>query len=1180
MSNKSLDILEEQFFNILKEYVPQTGRGFSDGNEHVGKKTKGPYEYVAEEDTPWYKKKYKEDSKNLKILIGHGSKTPKYAKKGGPFTQDPPKRRPVNKLSAPPMALDEEALPQSFKDAFLKLTNAEVSFKALKDINAKVAVIGDVLVFKQGKTYQGIIRGNDISLKATEKGDQALTKQEFLGKLEQAQGELCQSVDCNVSTIKSNGKTLTFNQFIEQVNQPQPTEEPKVPTVIQKTQEQDGQQNAAIAAGVTAKVASGASVEGAIKQEMGYNEATKEFSKAFYEVMEKGLQKIKDPDEKKAAALTSVLFNNIAIIPIDFVVTISNAIPSSVFTGIKGSIEEFLKSMFPEIQQLKELYEKAKKTVKKIEDAADKIIDLKKAFSFTKLIDLPTAENNVNTVVVIGDKQANSLTEAFTPFFNSKGYNKIGQTFSLAENSEFIEITNKEEIVNYIKTNSNNIGIIFISLGTLKPQVAVQFDQVVTELKNIAPKSKIVWIGSPPLQKGADKQTAYNVAIGTINSGIKAGSITQGKEFIYIDPTEYLTDNEGAGVYLDSTTLSPVGAKKILDGALTGKKKEEGGNNKPQTDDSVPMLPTEYIEGLAGVAKFKLLNEDLQKELIKLSKKAKQVFGDKAKIHIQSGQRKDSKNHAPGQAADIRISVDGNNRSAQETYAFIISSIVDGTIKDGGVGYYANDKGIYDPKNMDVTSEYPHYDVRGVRKWFWFNCESDLDKCKGRVNAPKYFKPMEDHYQTSGDLTAAQVADSSNPLSLPEDVFKLIGTYYSKKKEQPEQKTEQNKAALQATATKLNDLPNAIGTRNKIVIAGNSQSSAFSEGLRSFLKGKGYTYDTPNRDIYYYTIGDSNPEDLITAKGKTPSIQDYLKANKDKVAGVLIVTGLNARSESWYETAAKKLVNYIREGMPDAQIIWVGSPVIQKTRNDYQLSNEQRRANNQGVRKASESDNFIFINPFNHMTDNSYSGGDGLHLPNSIAKKVIEGAISGTTEAPKKLKYSEIEQESVKLIKTRFTEAGLSKKLAYAAIVNSWHESGWIPNLEGDKAKKLAEWNKCAQKVLEQEGERANCGGGLFGIHSCGGRGGCRATNSNAMSLADIKDPEKSIAKIISHIKNDSMTGNILKKSAEEGVTVEDLVEHFCYHVENPKNKATRCKERRSTTDSILKKAGITDYNA
>ena len=81
MSNKSLDILEEQFFNILNEYVPQTGRGFSDGNEHVGKKTKGPYEYVAEEDTPWYKKKYKEDSKNLKILIGHGSKTPKYAKK-------------------------------------------------------------------------------------------------------------------------------------------------------------------------------------------------------------------------------------------------------------------------------------------------------------------------------------------------------------------------------------------------------------------------------------------------------------------------------------------------------------------------------------------------------------------------------------------------------------------------------------------------------------------------------------------------------------------------------------------------------------------------------------------------------------------------------------------------------------------------------------------------------------------------------------------------------------------------------------------------------------------------------------------------------------------------------------------------------------------------------------------
>jgi len=100
MSKKSLDILEEQLFGLLEDYVPQTGRGYSDGNGYIGKNTKGPYEdrmAEADSDKPWYKKVYKKDSKNVKILIGHGTKTPKHAKKGGPYTKDPPARRPVNK---------------------------------------------------------------------------------------------------------------------------------------------------------------------------------------------------------------------------------------------------------------------------------------------------------------------------------------------------------------------------------------------------------------------------------------------------------------------------------------------------------------------------------------------------------------------------------------------------------------------------------------------------------------------------------------------------------------------------------------------------------------------------------------------------------------------------------------------------------------------------------------------------------------------------------------------------------------------------------------------------------------------------------------------------------------------------------------------------------------------------
>ena len=87
-------------------------------------------------DTPYYKKVYSRDTKNLKILIGHGGKTPKYAKKGGPFNLDPPKRRPVGKLSAPPMVLDEDISPE-LRSAFMNIKDATIKFKTKKDIPLK-----------------------------------------------------------------------------------------------------------------------------------------------------------------------------------------------------------------------------------------------------------------------------------------------------------------------------------------------------------------------------------------------------------------------------------------------------------------------------------------------------------------------------------------------------------------------------------------------------------------------------------------------------------------------------------------------------------------------------------------------------------------------------------------------------------------------------------------------------------------------------------------------------------------------------------------------------------------------------------------------------------------------------------------------------------------------------------
>ena len=134
-------------------------------------------------DTPYYKKVYKRDTKNLKILIGHGGKTPKYAKKGGPFKLDPPKRRPVGKLSAPPMVLGEDAS-KDFNTRFLEIKQATFTVKMKKKVDPFF-----ITVLKKDKTYNGIIKDQNVTITNTEKGSQTITKKEFLEKLKEY-GEL------------------------------------------------------------------------------------------------------------------------------------------------------------------------------------------------------------------------------------------------------------------------------------------------------------------------------------------------------------------------------------------------------------------------------------------------------------------------------------------------------------------------------------------------------------------------------------------------------------------------------------------------------------------------------------------------------------------------------------------------------------------------------------------------------------------------------------------------------------------------------------------------------------------------------------------------------------------------------------------------------------------------------
>lgn len=793
MSNtkKSLDILEEQMFKILKEYVPQTGRGFSDGSEYIGMNTKGPYERTEiEKDKPWYKKKYKEDSKNLKILIGHGSKKLKHVKTGSPFTEDPPKRRPVNKLSAPPMALEEIALPQNFKDEFLKLTNAQINFKAKKDIKD-----GSLTAFKKDEVYNATIEGDKITTETALFFDKTLTKKEFLEKLEASSDELCNNLYCDVSVITVNGKTLTFNEFLKASTQPTPSEKPKEEPEKKEIKIND---DAELVGTFSGKIADGVRVDKAIKQTIGYNPVARKFAKTFYDTAREAILKLKNPDERKAAALVTLLFGEVASVPVELTAGIATSIDPKIFKGIDGFFEEIknnvLAPLMAPIEELKKLYSDLKETVKKTKEFMGGLTG-----SYL-LRDLPNAEGNKNGIVILGDQQKTNLKEAFESFFNLKNYNFI-KSFDFEKNTPATQIAGSPDLKKFIQDNKDKIAIIFISLGSTNPINSTgEANQLVGFLKNLS-DARIVWVGSPPYQiSGAidAKLELKNASLNAANLAIEAASHNPMQRFYFINPMSYL-DAKDASIFLDKETLNLFGAKKVLDGTLGNvnkeekkeekkkeeKKEEKKNEPKPITFDPSDLINSyEFISGVGSLTKFALLDDDFKKELIKLSKRAKIEYGQDAKIHIQSGIRtpESSHNHASKKAADIRISVNGENLSAQETYALIIKAIVDGQIKDGAVGYYANNKGIYDPDSMDVSTEYPHYDLRHNSKWFWFKCEKDIAACRKRVNSPNFKKqnysknatPLD--YQTSGDISAKDIAGPSNPLSLPKDVTKFFNT--------------------------------------------------------------------------------------------------------------------------------------------------------------------------------------------------------------------------------------------------------------------------------------------------------------------------------------------------------------------------------------------------------------------
>ena len=187
-------------------------------------------ELSLDEDVEWWKNRRKKDNKNYRELMGFGKKKSVFKKKyafknvgkknklnrmiGAPYMMDPPMKLPK---SGPPGvgALEEETdlvevkIPDDFKNAFLSIQSATMNFQVLE----KIRYFG-FTAFDPNKTYKGTISGNNINFPNSEKGNQTLTKQDFIETLEGKDKPFCGLLNCKTSTIKVGQNTQTLEKFI------------------------------------------------------------------------------------------------------------------------------------------------------------------------------------------------------------------------------------------------------------------------------------------------------------------------------------------------------------------------------------------------------------------------------------------------------------------------------------------------------------------------------------------------------------------------------------------------------------------------------------------------------------------------------------------------------------------------------------------------------------------------------------------------------------------------------------------------------------------------------------------------------------------------------------------------------------------------------------------------------
>jgi hypothetical protein len=583
-------------------------------------------------DKPYHKKVYNKDSKNLRVLIGHGSKQPKHAKKGAPYTQNPQKRRPVNKLSAPIIALDE-AISEDFKTRFNEIKQATFVVKMKKKVDPYYVTILD-----KEKTYNGIIKDNNITITNTEEGSITTTKKDFLDRLAEY-GELCSVVYCDDSTITIGTKTLTFSEMLKPVEKK--PEQPKKGGLQTKKQKQNQSSSA-----VVNRISKTGNVQQALEFDFfgnfeikPYHPTAIKFSKKFYKIVDKSLEKIPNKDEKQLAALVAVVFGTLGMNTVSAIAETAETIPKEYYSIAGKAVGALVGTLGSEFEKLIEYYDiiTGRKLDKKIKQAKDKTRKIrgkiKKIISGTGALKLPSGDGK--KVIFIGNSQMEfgQGMKVFSPFFRSKNYEpvgyrtrKSGALFGTGPSKKgfpdyYVTGAGRNTLKQKIKEEggADKIGAFCVFLGSYSTKHGswgVATKKLIQALQEEVPGCFILWAGAPPLQSQkatkSKKKWKKRDIIRKLNSKQMEIVARAFNNVYYINAYDYIKshDKENNSLYYDYVHLKATGWKKVLNAALAGKKENEEEEVTEESDSETGEVASKAKGLSASKTKYASLIEE------------------------------------------------------------------------------------------------------------------------------------------------------------------------------------------------------------------------------------------------------------------------------------------------------------------------------------------------------------------------------------------------------------------------------------------------------------------------------------------------------------------------------------------------------------------------------------------